>query len=61
MEPENIKPGDIVRIAAFDDIPAHDFEVLSVGEDCLTGIARSGPLTGEYGEPDLDLVLSRLT
>ena len=59
MEPENIKPGDIVRIAALDDIPEHDFEVLSVEEDCLTGIARSGPFAGEYGEPDLDLVLTR--
>jgi hypothetical protein len=61
MEPEDIKPGDIVRIAAFDDIPEHDFEVFSVGEDCLTGIALSGPLAGEYGEPDLTLILTRLT
>jgi hypothetical protein len=59
MEPEHIKPGDIVRIAAFDDIPEHDFEVLSVEDGCITGIALSGPLAGEYGEPDLDLVLSR--
>ena len=59
MEQETIKPGDIVRIAAFDDIPEHDFEVVSVEDDCLTGIALSGPLAGEYGEPDLDLVLSR--
>ena len=59
MEQESIKPGDIVRIAAFDDIPEHDFEVVSVEDDCLTGIALSGPLAGEYGEPDLALVLSR--
>lgn len=59
MEQEIIKPGDIVRIAAFDDIPEHDFEVVSVEEDCLTGIALSGPLAGEYGEPDLTLVLPR--
>jgi hypothetical protein len=58
MEPDQIKPGDIVRIAAFDDVPEHDFEVLSVEEDCLTGIALSGPLAGQYGEPDLQLVLS---
>ena len=59
MEQETIKPGDIVRIAAFDDIPEHDFEVVSVEDDCLTGIARSGPLAGEYGEPDLTLVIPR--
>ena len=59
MEQETIKPGDIVRIAAFDDIPEHDFEVLTVEDDCLTGIALSGPLAGEYGEPDLTLVLPR--
>jgi hypothetical protein len=59
MEQETIKPGDIVRIAAFDDIPEHDFEVVSVEDDCLTGIALSGPLAGEYGEPDLTLVLPR--
>ena len=59
MEQETIKPGDIVRIAAFDDIPEHEFEVVSVEEDCLTGIALSGPLAGEYGEPDLMLVLPR--
>lgn len=59
MEREIIKPGDIVRIAAFDDIPEHDFEVVSVEDDCLTGIALSGPLAGEYGEPDLTLVLPR--
>ena len=59
MEQESIKPGDIVRIAAFDDIPEHDFEVVSVEDDCLTGIALSGPLAGEYGEPDLTLVIPR--
>lgn len=59
MEQDTIKPGDIVRIAAFDDVPEHDFEVVSVEDDCITGIALSGPLAGEYGEPDLALVLSR--
>lgn len=59
MEHDTIKPGDIVRIAAFDDVPEHDFEVISVEDDCITGIALSGPLAGEYGEPDLALVLSR--
>lgn len=59
MEQDTIKPGDIVRIAAFDDVPEHDFEVISVEDDCITGIVLSGPLAGEYGEPDLSLVLSR--
>lgn len=59
MEPEDIKPGDIVRVSAFDDVPEHDFEVLTVEVDHITGIARSGPFAGEYGEPDLELVLTR--
>lgn len=54
----SIQEGDIVVIAAFDDIPEHLFEVHSVEEDHLTGFALSGPLEGCYGEPDLDLVLA---
>ncbi len=53
-----IKAGDIVTTRAFDDVPAHLFEVHSIHEDCLTGIALSGPLAGEYGEPPIDLVLA---
>jgi len=53
--------GCIVLIAGFDEIPSHQFLVQEVFEDCITGIAQTGPLAGEYGEPDLALVISVLT
>ena len=52
-----ITPGSIVLIASFDDIPEHSFRVEEVFEDCITGTALTGPLAGEYGEPDITLVL----
>ena len=52
-----ITPGSIVLIAGFDDIPEHSFRVEEAFEDCITGIALTGPLAGEYGEPDIALVL----
>ena len=61
MEELNITPGCIVLIAAFDDIPEHSFLVDEVYEDCITGVAQSGPLAGEYGEPDLALVVQVLS
>ena len=57
MEKPNPIPGCIVLIAAFDDIPEHSFLVY---EDCITGVAQSGPLDGEYGEPDLALLIKVL-
>ena len=53
----HITPGCSVLIAAFDDVPEHRFLVEEVYEDCITGIAQTGPLAGEYGEPDLSLVI----
>ena len=52
-----ITPGSIVLIASFDEIPEHSFLVDEVFEDCITGTALTGPLAGEYGEPDLSLVI----
>lgn len=52
-----MKPGDVVVIAAFDDVPEHLFEVEDVLDDCVTGRALTGPLAGEYGEPEITLVL----
>ncbi len=52
-----LTPGCTVLLAGFDDIPAHQFLVEEVHEDCITGTALTGPLTGEYGEPDIALVL----
>ena len=56
-----ITPGCTVLIAGFDDIPEHAFLVEEVFEDLVTGIALTGPLSGEYGEPDITLVLRVLT
>ena len=56
-----ITPGCTVLITAFDDIPEHSFLVDEVYEDCITGVAQSGPLAGEYGEPDLALVVRVLS
>ena len=55
-----ITPGCTVLIAGFDDIPSHQFLVEEVFEDCITGTALTGPLAGEYGEPDIALVLQVL-
>lgn len=51
-----LTPGCIVVIAAFDDVPEHSFRVEEVFEDCVTGTALTGPLSGEYGEPDIELI-----
>ena len=52
-----IKRGDVVTIKGFDDIPEHQFRVDEVYQDFVTGLALTGPLAGEYGEPDIDKVL----
>ena len=51
-----MEPGDVVLIRAFDDVPEHLFRVEEVYEDCITGLALTGPLQGEYGEPELSMV-----
>ena len=56
-----ITTGCVVLLAGFDDIPAHQFSVEEVLKDCITGTALTGPLAGEYGEPDLALVLQVLS
>ena len=52
-----ITPGCVVLLAGFDEIPSHQFLVEEVLKDCITGTALTGPLAGEYGEPDITLVL----
>ena len=52
-----MKPGDVVLITAFDDVPEHLFQIDEVLEDCITGMALTGPLQGEYGEPELSMVI----
>ena len=52
-----IKPGDVVVIGGFDDIPEHQFQVEEVYEDRVTGTVLTGPLAGEYGEPDREMIV----
>ena len=52
-----IKPGDVVVIGGFDDIPEHQFQVEEVYEDLVTGNVLTGPLAGEYGEPELGMIV----
>ena len=56
-----IIPGCVVLIKGFDDIPAHQFLVNEVFDDFFTGKALTGPLAGEYGEPEMTLVLEVLS
>ena len=52
-----ILPGDVVVIGGFDDIPEHQFQVDEVYEDLVTGTVLTGPLAGEYGEPDIEMIV----
>lgn len=57
FNPSSLHPGVIVAIQAFDDVPEHLFEVHEVYEDCIGGVALTGPLKGCYGEPAIEMVL----
>ncbi|MGH1467234.1 MAG: hypothetical protein ACRBBQ_17940 [Cognatishimia sp.] len=52
-----VKPGDIVVLAASEDWPEHRFRVDYVFDDCLGGYSLTGPFAGEYGEPEVALVI----
>ena len=52
-----IKPGDVVVIGGFDDIPEHQLQVEEVYEDLVTGTVLTGPFAGEYGEPDREMIV----
>ena len=52
-----VQPGDVVVITAFDDVPEHQFRVDEVQDDYVTGVALTGPLAGEYGEPDRSMIV----
>ena len=54
---KELYPGCIVLIAAFDDIPEHQFQVEELLDDLVTGVALTGPLAGEYGEPELGMIV----
>lgn len=55
-----MKPGEVVVICAFDEVPEHLFRIETVEADHLTGMALTGPLAGAYGEPDLSMVIKVL-
>ena len=54
---QKLAPGVRIVIRAFDDIPEHMFKIDEVSEDCVGGYSLNGPLAGEYGEPEFDLIL----
>lgn len=51
-----MKPGEVVTVQAFDEVPEHLFLVEEVFLDHVTGVALTGPLAGAYGEPELAVV-----
>ena len=53
---KDLQPRYIVLIAGFDDIPEHQLQVDVVYEDLVTGTVQTGPLAGEYGEPEIELI-----
>jgi hypothetical protein len=53
----DLHPGDVVVVRAAEDWPEHLFRVDYVFDDCVGGYSITGPLAGEYGEPDHDLIL----
>ena len=52
--PDRLYTGAAVIIAAFDEVPEHQFVIHSVELDCVTSIALTGPLAGSYGESEPD-------
>jgi hypothetical protein len=58
IKPNRLHKGTVVIIAAFDEVPEHQFVIHTVELDCVTGTALTGPLAGSYGEPGIDLIKS---
>ena len=57
----DIRAGCIVLIAGFDDISEHKFRIDEVYEEFVTGMALSGPFAGEYGEPDIEMIVKLIS
>ena len=57
QDTSGITPGMRVLIRGFDDVPEHVFVIHTIEDGYVTGMALTGPFTGEYGEPDIELVL----
>ena len=58
---KDLRPGCIVRIEGFDDIPEHEFRIEEIYEEFVTGMALSGPFAGEYGEPDIEMIVKLIS
>ena len=58
---KELHPGCIILIAAFDDIPEHQFQVEEVFHNLVTGTALTGPFAGEYGEPEIEMITAVIT
>ena len=61
MRQLDLRPGSIVLIAGFDDIPEHEFRIEEIYEEFVTGMALSGPFVGEYGEPDIEMIVKLIS
>ena len=48
-------------IEGFDDIPEHEFRIEEIYEEFVTGMALSGPFAGEYGEPDIEMIVKLIS
>ena len=53
----HLKEDDVVVLRPLDYIPEHLFQVWEVFDEVITGDSLTGPLTGVYGEPGLELIL----
>ena len=56
-----LTPGMHVFIRGFDEVPEHSFELHIIEDGYVTGMALTGLLAGENGEPDIELVLRVLS
>ena len=61
MRQLDIKPGCIVLIEGFVDIPEHEFRIEEIYEEFVTGMALSSPFVGEYGEPDIEMIVKLIS
>ena len=48
-------------IAGFDDTPEHEFRIEEIYEEFVTGMALCGPFAGEYGEPDIEMIVKLIS
>jgi len=61
QDTSNLTSGKRVLISGFDDVPEHVFVIHTIEDGYVTGMAVTGPFAGEYGEPDIELVLRVLS